>query len=1135
MNFKSIQKQYLDSITESLHSQNHIDSFNYFIEKGLQKMAKEINSIKIKGDPNKSQIYESLEFGFENLTAGSPNQLPYECRLTNSSYTVPLFATLTIIIDKTEKYTKNFSLGEIPIMVLSKKCLLYNKKKNLTAFNEDEKEVGGYFIINGLEKILRNIIIPRKNYPMGLIRGTFQQRKKNFTQFAVTIKSSSTIYKNQSLTIHYTSEENIYMSIMIKKVEYLFPLSVIIKALGDISDFTFVNLIEVPGSNFNPVNLIKDLHDRNLRNQGQCLRYLGFLMKNILRMSCEDYSEEDIGRSFLDNYVLIHLRDNWDKVKLFSFMIQKLLKLKNEELEPENLDSLCMQEILTSGQLYGCFFREKLEEVLESVKFRFQKDLAKESDLGVTERIEKAFDQSTKIGKKIITLLATGNLKSPSGLDLMQNTGYSIIAERLNNMRFWSHLRSVHRGAYFVEMKTTKVRKLLSENWGFLCPVHTPDGGLCGLLNHLSLGCILQNEPLELEEKDYNLLQTVMVEYGMLYDPNSNFNQKDYLKVILDGLILGTIDEESSEEFVKKLRNLLKNPKNKKYSKFQKISLTLIKDNPNHKIKKQYPGIYLSLSEGRPIRKVYNIKNSFTEQIDPFEQSYMMISTNMSELTTQHTHIEIQQDSLLSELAAQIPYMVHNQSPRDMYQCQMAKQTMGTATMCLSKRSDNKMYSLNTPQIPLITSVTCDRLGFNDFPSGVNSVIAVLSYTGYDIEDAMIINKSAYERGFMHGGVHKSFVMDMADKSGGKNVSKVLFNHLDGYREEFERLGEEVDERRVCINELLKGVQGKKKTEIDGLPKVGDTLSNGDVKIGYFDEETGEKKFKYYKDIEKSHIESIYLTSKKENETKVGLTLKLRYNRNPVVGDKFSSRHGQKGVLGVLWPQTNMPFSENGITPDIIINPNAFPSRMTIGMLIEVLASKTQSLEGRRITDGKAFEREDFHKIGKRLEKFGYNKLGTEMLYSGVYGIPLKAEIYQGIVYYQRLRHMIKDKAQARSTGPIDVLTRQPIKGRKKGGGIRLGEMERDALIAHGVSYILKERLLNSSDSHEAFICDGCGNLLSSFEKDDPIFEKSYRVCVLCEKEKRNSEQKKVIIPYVLRYLVNELAAMNIKLNFSLK
>lgn len=319
----------------------------------------------------------------------------------------------------------------------------------------------------------------------------------------------------------------------------------------------------------------------------------------------------------------------------------------------------------------------------------------------------------------------------------------------------------------------------------------------------------------------------------------------------------------------------------------------------------------------------------------------------------------------------------------------------------------------------------------------------------------------------------------------------------------------------------------------------------------------------FYKDNEPSTIEELRIFTEDEE---ISVNFKYRYKRNPVIGDKFSSRHGQKGVLSNLWPTENMPFTESGITPDIIINPHAFPSRMTIGMLIESLAGKSGALNG-KFQDFSAFHQfEDDDAIGyfgKELLDKGFNYYGNEVMYSGVSGEQLKAEIYIGVVYYQRLRHMVNDKAQARSTGQVEILTKQPVKGRKNQGGIRFGEMERDSLLSHGVNYCLNDRLFHCSDYSEGHICTICGELLATVQiKETTSFKNNVFDCLnenennkVSENLNKNKDKNnfvvnmvskcrncmkentcvKVAIPFVLRYLANELAAMNIKLSFAIK
>jgi len=278
----------------------------------------------------------------------------------------------------------------------------------------------------------------------------------------------------------------------------------------------------------------------------------------------------------------------------------------------------------------------------------------------------------------------------------------------------------------------------------------------------------------------------------------------------------------------------------------------------------------------------------------------------------------------------------------------------------------------------------------------------------------MIMNKGAYERGFGHGCVYKSYYKELNDQSAGNSANKSRFRMFNSKKNENLRGADEVDLKGMGLME-------------DGLPNVGKKLEQGDVELATFDKTLGRAKCHKFKDNESARIENIRLMSDEKNSANnVNIGYTIRYPRNPVIGDKFSSRHGQKGVMSVIWPQEDMPFTESGLTPDVIINPHAFPSRMTIGMLIESLAGKGGSLDGKFI-DVKTFEKyQDDDAIdffGKELVKHGYNYYGNENMYSGIFGEEMKVDIYMGLVYYQRLRHMVSDKSQARATGPIDVLT----------------------------------------------------------------------------------------------------------------
>ena len=410
-----------------------------------------------------------------------------------------------------------------------------------------------------------------------------------------------------------------------------------------------------------------------------------------------------------------------------------------------------------------------------------------------------------------------------------------------------------------------------------------------------------------------------------------------------------------------------------------------------------------------------------------------------------------------------------------------------------------------------------DHYRIDDYPLGTNAIVAVVSYTGYDMEDAMVLNKSSYERGFAHGTIYSTEIVDLNESAAAAG----------GFATKSAAVASKVfalDPRAPKLRDVL---------DADGLPHVGALLYPGEPFYCYLDVATGEYRVQKFKKLERACVVSIRALGSDDGQQplcKVAIMLSMQ--RNPIIGDKFSSRHGQKGICSRIYPTEDLPFTESGLTPDIIFNPHGFPSRMTIGMMIEFMAGKSGAVYG-TAHDATPFQFEhgqsaiDYY--GRLLTRAGYSYYGTESMYSGINGRQLEVDIFFGVVYYQRLRHMVSDKFQVRTTGPIDIKTHQPVKGRKREGGIRLGEMERDALLAHGTAAVLEERLLNASDKTSERICTRCGSLTSLSTSSRLGGGMRRECCLLCGKD---DAIETICIPYVLKYLVAELASVNIRVTF---
>ena len=1032
---------------------------------------------------------------------------------------------------------------------------------------EESEELGGYFVVNGIEKIIRMLQLNKRNFPLAIDRPSFTSRGAGYTSYGVIIRCVRPDETSQTNVLHYLKDGNVTFRFSWRKNEYLIPVVMILKALVETNDREiFEGLIGPIGSESTKNTFLTDRVELLLRtyksyklySMSATRAYLGEKFRVVLGVP-ETMSDYDVGTEFLRKIVLVHLGNvdvtesqDLDKFRMLLFMIRKLYALAAKECAVDNPDAIQNQEILLGGFLYAQILKEKLDDYLNvSLRASLRDYIRRHPAVPFTSEdfrqdfLKVIFRKTNEnIGNSLEYFLSTGNLQSPSGLDLQQTAGFTVVAEKLNFLRFISHFRMVHRGAFFAQLKTTAVRKLLPESWGFMCPVHTPDGSPCGLLNHLAHKCKIMTDSVDVSKIPY-----VAAELGLVN--TSSASTEEFVVVMLDGKILGWCTPKQSLRIADCFRYW-------KVEGSHGIPLQLEIGYVPPSRGGSYPGIYMNSTPARMVRPVKYLPLQKEDFVGPYEQPYMTIACLPEEIESgKSTHVEFKPTNMMSILANMTPFSDFNQSPRNMYQCQMGKQTMGTPGTAIRYRTDNKSYRIQTGQTPIARAPLHNAYGFDNFPNGMNAVVAVISYTGYDMEDAMILNKSAHERGFGYGTIYKTKKISLKDDSRTKATKSVI--KAFGF---------------APHSYVTAAYQGM--LDDDGLPHVGRKIREGDVicawhtvtpdyngKLVNLD---GITHYEKYKDSEVGYVDEVRLIGAETgNEPLQTISVKFRVPRSPVIGDKFSSRHGQKGVCSQRWPAVDMPFSESGMQPDVIINPHAFPSRMTIGMLVESLAGKAGALHG-LAQDSTPFQFDEENTaadyFGYQLREAGFNYHGNEPMYSGITGEEFGADIYVGVVYYQRLRHMVNDKYQVRTTGPVVPTTGQPIKGRKRGGGIRVGEMERDALLAHGTAFLLQDRLLNCSDYSKSWICRRCGSFLSvqptvsqfaPAKKGAPSTVRC-RNCAtklddtegidlteiqgeIWEDGQGNSwvggdQTTMVVVPGALRYLDVELAAMGVKLKY---
>eukprot|EP01084_Bolivina_argentea_P211399 359614_1 len=805
------------------------------------------------------------------------------------------------------------------------------------------------------------------------------------------------------------------------------------------------------------------------------------------------------------------------KAYFLGYMVHKLCCAILKRREMDDRDNFGNKRLDIAGALLASMFKILWTVQIKYTKRKLQRRVNDRNDFD----LRFLFDNGDVVSKGLKYSLATGNWctqdRAPS-----KKTGVSQVLQRLTFVSTLSHLRRLNT-PLGRDGKLAKPRMLHNTHWGMCCPAETPEGQACGLVKNLSLMTQITVGGGKAFIESY--LEEFAVE---LLDDISPRVIPSSTKIFVNGSWLGITRVPA--EIVASLRDL----RRQLSAKFEEISVVW-----------QIPDkeILVWTDSGRCIRPLYRIckqelnirrkhiddgglswadmlKQGFIEYIDVEEEDTVMISMMVTQSTLEtcysatYTHCEIHPSMILGVCASIIPFPDHNQSPRNVYQSAMGKQAMGVYTSNYQLRFDTTAHVMHYPQKPLATTRAMKYLRFRELPAGQNACVAIAAYSGYNQEDSIIINSCAIDRGFMRSTFYRSYYEDEG------SLSSEL-------RDQFE-----VPSRQTCIG-LKYGSYDK--LDVDGLVAPETRVSGDDIIVGKTSpipaasdpalqaisgrraQQTKKDSSIALRSSESGICDMVVLTTNDEGRRYV--KVRVRSLRIPQIGDKFASRHGQKGTCGITMRQEDLPYTHQGIVPDMIINPHCIPSRMTIGHLIECLLSKLSLLTGTE-GDATAFEfSTTTEKIMHQLHLHQFQKHGNERLFNGQSGKILESPVFFGPTYYQRLKHMVDDKIHSRARGPVQMLTRQPLEGRSRDGGLRFGEMERDCMLSHGAAYFLKERLFLHSDKYRVHICDFCGLIaVANLKKNS--FE-----CRGCQNTTAISQ---VFLPYAAKLLIQELMSMMI-------
>ena len=1051
--------------------------------------------------------------------SGASNQItPNEARLRDLHYMAPINLRVKIVEDGVEREGETIKIGDIPVMIRSKVCTLHElnldsyieknngpkeatRREKLQYVGEDPDDAGGYFIISGGERAIVSLedLAPNK------ILVEYEEKYDTVLEVAKVFSQKGGFRALTSME----KQADGTINVTIPSVAGTIPLVILMKALGLEKDVQIHDAIAsvremepIIYSNIEEAKDPKIFQPSGVNSNEDAISYLE---KRFAAGQAKEFREKKVSQ-MLDKSLLPHLgdlpEDRMKKAVYLGRMARSLLELHLGMRKEDDKDHLANKRIKLTGDLLDELFRSAFQSVMKDLKYQLERTYNRKKGI----RLRPAIRQDL-LTQKILHAMSTGNWNSG-------RTGISQLLDRVSNVSTLSHLRRVI-SPLTRSQPHFEARDLHPTQWGRICPNETPEGQNCGLVKNAALlinvtegvdsGPVMQllsaNKLFDQAEIGSKVGRVYLNGDFVGYhdDPVglTNIIRKERRAGRLSDEVNLKYDTETNEVILNCDRGRLRRPLitlKDQDTVIKKDSLSklatgefgikdLVKDGFIEWIDAEEEenllvAVYAyDLPETCPQCNTY-LHRSMLEWINPGETAKDKVMLKCNEcgaefpgkkiLTKDHTHLEIDPSLILGVVASVIPYPEHNSSPRVTMAAAMTKQSIGLYSTNFRIRSDTRGHLLHYPQKPLVKTRIMDYINYDRKPAGQNFVVAILAYQGYNIQDAIVFNRAAIDRGLGRSSFFRTYSAEERRYPGGQEDKFEIPTHdvLGARAEEFYK---NLDEEGIIFPESY--VQGS--DVLVGKTSPPRFLEEGGEKLG---PQRRRESSITMRPNESGYVDNVILTVSESNSKVVKIM--VRSERIPELGDKFASRHGQKGVIGAVVPQEDMPFTEDGIIPDIIINPHAIPSRMTVGHILEMIGGKVSSMKG-SVIDGTIFSGEPERSLRDGLEKYGFRRSSTEVMYDGVLGTKFKADIFTGVIYYQKLHHMVAGKFHARSRGPVQILTRQPTEGRSRQGGLRFGEMERDTLIAHGAAMVIKDRLLDQSDGTILYICGNpsCGHL----------------------------------------------------------
>jgi len=1148
-------KLYFENCHLSQLVRHQLESYNDFIDNQLEKTIQMFNPIIIRSkndnDETNEDFHLDIHINVENLiiyraqifenNGATKLMYPNQARLRNFTYSSSMVVDLKVqYIIKTgdtvkiiPQVFKKINLGKIPIMLRSNICILNHYKNLNTHVTEECKyDPGGYFIINGSEK---TVLTQERTAENRIF--CFQTVKNTKWSHISEIKSvpDNKIISPKQITIMKARKNNglgYGLYIQLPKMKQVIPLFILFKALGVESDKEIAQYIVLDLDNCNQVllNALKAsmLDTQDVMSKEEAINYM---IKHVTYMAINITPEEGYKQKrhflleMLENDLLPHCKISSHKIYFLGHMTNKLLKVSLGLLPETDRDSYKNKRLDTCGSLlnnlfrnyYNKFVKDLTKQVIKEINIGSWRTTLDYGNIINTTNIYKIV-KSLTIENGFKRALSTGDF----GIKHYNSSkvGVAQVLSRMTYISALSHLRRVNT-PIDKSGKLIAPRKLHNTSCFYLCCAETPEGHSVGVVKNLSY---LTHITIPSESEClYEYVKEHIIPCKTL-KPVDTFSK---VKVIINGTWIGIAKQPLA------LYNLLKeykfggiinvytsivfDYKEKEINicnaagRLTRPALRIGKDNKLLLTPDMLEKIETEKLSWSELLNKTKLEDSIIEYLDPLEQNSSVIAMKWNEenSSVRYTHCEIHPSTLFGVLASCIPFPEHNQAPRNTYQCAMGKQAMGMYVTNYDKRMDKTAFVLNYSSKPLVDTRIMNMLGLNVVPSGSQVIVAIMSHSGYNQEDSVLLNKAAIDRGLFQATIYHT-EKDEDKKLNGTQEIRTKPNKKDtkgmklGNYDKINSHGV-VDENTILRNRDI---------FIAKVLPIKEARNDVTTSIKFHDES------RIFKTDEEVYVDKNIIDRNGDGYT--FCKTRLRSMRKPVIGDKFSSRHGQKGTVGNIIAEEDMPFCGNGLKPDIIINPHAIPSRMTIAQLKETLLGKVL-LELGMFGDGTSFTDLSVKSISNKLLEVGYEAHGNEIMYNGETGEQISTSIFIGPCFYQRLKHMVIDKVHSRSIGPSANLTRQPLEGRKNGGGLRFGEMERDCMISHGAARFTIDRLMHCSDGFTVTVCKTCGMIVPFNE------EKNINICKTCN---NRVDFATIDIPYAYKLLSQELISMNIAPRF---